>query len=135
MHDKTRLMAGVLMSTVSTIALGLNGAAIAQTNIKVNCRNPQSQYELNFCADQSAKVADRQLNRAYQKVYATLKGTPRESQLVDAQRAWIQFRDTNCAFERDRYKGGSISPLIYSSCVERLSKQRTQDLKASLAEP
>lgn len=61
------------------------------TTIKVNCRNPQTQFDMNLCASESARTADRQLNLAYQKAIAKFKGTPQENQLATAQSAWIKF--------------------------------------------
>lgn len=103
-------------------------------NIKVNCRNPQTQFDMNLCAAQSAKAADRQLNQTYQKAITKFKGTPQEKQLVDAQLIWIKFRDAECAFSRDRFKGGSIAPMVYSSCTDRLSQQRAKELEVYLTE-
>ncbi|MER3432720.1 MAG: hypothetical protein C4288_04640 [Leptolyngbya sp. ERB_1_1] len=104
------------------------------TTIKVNCRNPQTQFDMNLCASESARTADRQLNLAYQKAIAKFKGTPQENQLATAQSAWIKFRDADCAFERDRFKGGSIAPMVYAGCVTRLTQQRTKELESYLTE-
>lgn len=94
-----------------------------------NCNEPQTQAEINACASSLAVAADKQLNQVYQKLVGTLKNTQREKLLVDAQLQWIKFRDTNCAFEKSAYEGGSISPTIYSSCIERMSNQRTGELE------
>ncbi len=103
-------------------------------NIKVDCRNPKTQFDMNLCASQSARSADRQLNQTYQKAIAKFKGTPQEKQLVEAQSSWIRFRDADCAFSRDRFQGGSIAPMVYSSCIARMSQQRTKELEAYLTE-
>jgi len=42
---------------------------------------------------------------------------------------WVRFRDTNCTFERSSYQGGSIAPSIYYSCIEQMTKQRTEQLE------
>jgi len=89
---------------------------------------------MNFCAAEQAKTADRKLNQVYKQAIAKFKGTPNEKQLVTAQRAWIQFRDASCTFERDRFKGGSIAPLMYSSCVTELTQERTKALQRYLTE-
>ena len=106
--------------------------AMAQT--QPDCRSPQTQAELNRCAAQEERAADRQLNQTYQEVRAKLKGSPSEIQLIDAQSAWIKFRDMACLYERDRYKGGSMAPMVGAHCIARITKQRTQDLQNSLQE-
>ena len=129
----TLWIAGLL--TLGSIGL----PAVAQDsrppmNIKVDCRNPQTQFNLNFCAAQAAKNADQQLNQAYQKAIAKFKGTPQEKQLVDAQLNWIKFRDADCAFSSDRFKGGTIAPMIHSGCIARLTQQRTKELESYATE-
>lgn len=85
---------------------------------------------MNDCAARLAETADQDLNDVYQTVRDKYKDTPQGDRLVDAQLAWIAFRDANCQFASSRFEGGSIAPLIYSNCVERMTKQRTAELKA-----
>jgi uncharacterized protein YecT (DUF1311 family) len=94
-----------------------------------NCKTDQTQMAMNYCANQSFKAADAELNTVYRQVRNNYKGTAQESQLVDAQLAWIKFRDADCRFSADRFKGGSIAPLIYSSCQEGLTRQRIRSLR------
>lgn len=129
-------------ATLITVVASTNSAARSQNtttprenqplNIKVDCRNPRTQFDLNFCAAEAAKSADRQLNQTYQRAIAKFKGTSQASQLVTAQSQWIKFRDADCAFERDRFKGGTIAPLIHAQCLTRLTQQRTKDLESYL---
>ncbi|MGG6263629.1 lysozyme inhibitor LprI family protein [Leptolyngbya sp. AN03gr2] len=116
-----------------TIASSVRSQTTPQT-IKIDCNNAQTQSVMNICAAQQASAADRKLNQVYQKAIAKFKGTPNEKQLVTAQQAWIQFRDASCTFERDRFKGGSIAPLMYSSCVTELTQERTKALERYLTE-
>lgn len=129
-----------IASGLITVMIGVTASSARSQNspqplnIKVDCNTAQTQSQINFCAAEQARVADRRLNQVYQQAIAKFKGTPTETQLVDAQLAWIKFRDASCAFERDRFKGGSIAPTIYSSCVGRLTQQRTKDLEDYLSE-
>jgi uncharacterized protein YecT (DUF1311 family) len=97
----------------------------------VNCNNAQTQLEINKCAQLSYQNADKTLNQVYQKLLPKLS-SPRRQKLITAQQAWIKFRDTNCEFERSGYEGGTIAPTIYLSCLEKLTKQRTQQLQSYL---
>ncbi|HTL88324.1 MAG TPA: lysozyme inhibitor LprI family protein [Leptolyngbya sp.] len=137
MKHRNRILLAVIGVSVifaPTIATAQSTPTRPPTNIKANCRNPQTQFEMNFCAAESAKASDRALNQAYQKAIARVKGTPNESQLVDAQLAWIKFRDADCAFARDRFKGGSIAPMVYSGCITQLSQERAKRLEAYATE-
>lgn len=96
------------------------------------CKSPQTQAEINSCASLFAKAANKRLNQVYQKLRSKLKGSQQEQLLIDSEQAWIRFRDTNCVFEQSRYEGGSIAPSIYSSCMEQMTKQRTEELEGYL---
>lgn len=108
-------------------------SSVASTNRQIisglDCKSPQTQAAINTCASSSAEVADKALNQVYQQLKSTLRGSQREKLLVDAELMWVRFRDTNCAFERSSYQGGSIAPSIYYSCIEQMTKQRTEQLE------
>jgi uncharacterized protein YecT (DUF1311 family) len=101
-------------------------SAIAQLS---DCQKAVTQAQLNQCAAINAKTADQKLNDAYKKVLAIYKGKPQAKLLVAAEEAWIKYRDTSCAFSRSRVEGGSIMPMVYLNCLERLTKERTQELE------
>jgi uncharacterized protein YecT (DUF1311 family) len=109
--------------------------------VKPDCVNPTTQLDMNFCAAWGAERSDRQLNIAYQKVRRSYQqsdskkyGTLRLKNLTTAQLAWIKFRDTTCTWKASKFSGGSIAPMIYSGCVDQLTKVRTQELLDDLGE-
>lgn len=112
-------------TTASPRPFSPNDQLVAQ---QPECANPQTQSEMNTCAAKSASLADQKLNEAYQKLRGTVQGAETDL-LISAQRAWIDFRDKNCQFSSDRFEGGSIAPMVYSSCIERVTKQRTEELE------
>jgi uncharacterized protein YecT (DUF1311 family) len=121
---------GMVTSFILSTAL-VSGPALSQNRDfdDIDCKKASTQLEMNHCAYKSFKAADAELNQVYRQLRNKYKGTPQESQLVDAQLAWLKFRDTDCKFSADRFKGGSIAPLIYSSCKEGLTTERTRSLK------
>jgi uncharacterized protein YecT (DUF1311 family) len=94
----------------------------------VDCKNAMAQNDMNVCADRDYRKADAVLNRTYQDA---IKGL--DAHTLDlvrkAQRAWIAFRDAECTYESAENEGGSIYPMVYSGCLTRLTKLRTQQLK------
>ncbi|GAA3871500.1 lysozyme inhibitor LprI family protein [Celeribacter arenosi] len=96
-----------------------------------DCDNAQTQTDMNICAGLALDAADAELNATYQDVMADLKTNQPGVALAlrDAQRAWIPFRDAACHAEALRYEGGSIQPLIHASCLEKLTRQRTNDIR------
>jgi uncharacterized protein YecT (DUF1311 family) len=132
-------------SIVTILALsGIGLASYAQDAPKtpLNCNNAIAQVEMNLCAKQQAETADKHLNSAYQKLQSRYTTDLRQAdnsqinrvkqqyqQLINAQKTWIKLRDTTCEYERSRFEGGSIAPMIYHSCVAKLTDRRTADLQ------
>jgi uncharacterized protein YecT (DUF1311 family) len=117
---KTYLTIGAftIAGILSLQSLGDSSMVLSQP---INCQNANNQLEMNICADLNYKRSDRNLNQVYKLVQESYReNTLMSESLIDAQLAWIKFRDTNCKFESNRYKGGSIAPLIFSSCLERI---------------
>ena len=52
-----------------------------------------------------------------------------KTQLKEAQTAWIKYRDANCQFVGDQYKGGSMRPMIAALCLADVTKRRTTELR------
>ncbi|CUH65227.1 hypothetical protein TG4357_01741 [Thalassovita gelatinovora] len=118
------------------IAVLLVSAGAAQA---LDCSNPQTQRDMNQCAYQMWQYADEDLNLAYQLARDVMRTTDSylpenlkgaEAALRDAQRAWIPFRDKACEAEGFAFRGGSMEPLMVLSCKERLTRQRTEELRS-----
>lgn len=90
-----------------------------------------TQYDMNVQAAARRALADKALNQAYAKLIAEASPAGRE-RLRAAQRAWIAFRDLDCA-ARAGARGGSFYPASLSLCLERATDARTETLKAELA--
>lgn len=97
-----------------------------------NCKNLQTQAETTNCAILYSQASNKKLNQIYQQLRASLKGSQREKLLVDAQLAWLNFRDANCAFEKSPFEGGSIATTIYYGCIDEMTKQRANKLEKYL---
>lgn len=127
------------MKPVALAALGfvaLSPPALAQD---VDCSDPQTQSEMNICSYQMWQAADGDLNYAYKMardVARTMdaslpdewKGA--EVALRDAQRAWITFRDKNCELAGFAAQGGSMEPLLVNTCMEDMTRKRTEELRS-----
>ncbi|PIE08585.1 MAG: hypothetical protein CSA74_01590 [Rhodobacterales bacterium] len=71
-----------------------------------------------------AKAVDAETRRS-EPVYAV-----REERLRAAQRAWIGFRDAQCAFDEAVPGSGSMRLLYYPGCLGRMTFERLLDLVA-----
>lgn len=88
----------------------------------------QSQMEMNQQAADGFASADGELNRVYREITKRLSAAEK-TKLVKAQRLWVQFRDAECDFESMGVDGGSAQPMIYSGCLESLTRERTKALR------
>ena len=118
-----------------------------------NCDEPIAQQEMNWCAARNYEKADAELNAQWKKTAAEMKERDVEwdasaaacdpgeecdsiddgpgyfDTLLEGQRAWLTFRDAHCASEGYLFRGGSMEPLIVSTCKTKLTEDRTQQLK------
>ncbi|MCB1388101.1 MAG: DUF1311 domain-containing protein [Rhodobacteraceae bacterium] len=53
----------------------------------------------------------------------------RAEQVRDAQRAWIAFRDANCAMEYGAWGAGSMRQIAGADCQMRMTAERTLELR------
>ena len=105
----------------------------------MDCDIAMTQADMNQCAYAEYKVADRRLNEAWIAAADRAKATDKRARdngreagyfakLREAQRAWIKSRDAHCDVEADQFRGGSIVPLIHSTCKTELTRERTKQL-------
>jgi len=89
----------------------------------------QTQRGLDICADANFQKADAALNASYKEIVRRLKDdAPTTKLLVTAQKAWLAYRDAECAFSSSANSGGSIYPMVFSICLEEVTQQRTKEL-------
>ena len=92
-----------------------------------------SQTGMTICANANFRVADAKLNKAYAEIVRRLAHDAEGKRLLQTvQRAWIAFRDAECAFSANDSKGGSIYPMLISECLEELTNARAEQLKGDL---
>lgn len=89
----------------------------------------QTQAEMNQIAIASYTEVDQELNTVYNQLLKTLS-TKEKELLITAQKNWIAFRDSHCAFEVEKYDGGSMQPLLLTSCKEECTQTRIEELIA-----
>ena len=89
-----------------------------------------SQQAMNRCAGEALERADKALNAEWAKVMAGDGKGEDDKLMLEAQRAWIKYRDAHCEAAAYDSKGGSIWPLLVSGCMAELTRRRTRELVA-----
>ena len=120
-----------------------NGSLPAQTN---PCDAANTQMEMNQCSAEEYKKADAHLNVVYANLIRLLQKdsghaqqqsggeqrkpeTPAVDKLKAAQRQWIRYRDLHCSAVRAQYEGGTISPMMWTTCMAETTNHRIEELK------
>ncbi|NJO13902.1 MAG: DUF1311 domain-containing protein [Rhizobiales bacterium] len=104
------------------------------------------QADMNQCAYRDFLIADAALNAQWIITRAKTRKDDADfaasgsaefdtreghfASLLEAQRGWLRYRDAHCALEGYIARGGSLEPLLNSSCKTRLTQERTEELKA-----
>ena len=83
--------------------------------------------EMLDCMSAEFTRQDARLNENYKRLMSKLSAKRKEG-LLEAQRAWIKFRDTNCSFYFDP-DGGSAAHLFGSDCMLNATANRATELK------
>ena len=79
------------------------------------------------CSMAETQRQDARLNKAYKALMGSLSAE-RKKQLLEAQRAWLKFRDTNCGFYFDP-DGGSMARVSANDCVMTMTANRAKELE------
>jgi uncharacterized protein YecT (DUF1311 family) len=107
----------------------------------LNCADPMSQSEMTQCAAQDFARQDAALNAQWRVTLAKMQGYDRgidrsydkrptySASLITAQRAWIAFRDSHCALDGMKFRGGSGEPMLVYACKVDLTKERIKQLR------
>jgi uncharacterized protein YecT (DUF1311 family) len=132
-HIGTHLFRARRVALAFVVLLAAAGPAWAD-----DCKNATSTVQMNECMTQDARAADAKLNQTYRRVLATLGGADDDSKqsypastkasLIEAQRAWVKFRDADCKAVFNRWKGGTIRSVMQLGCMKDRAEQRTREL-------
>ena len=117
----------VFVSLLSALIL-LSVPIAAQKQKPKPCEDAQTQADMNICWGNEYKKADAALNKSYQQL-AGMLNDDEKVQLKAAENAWLKYRDANCEFVGDQYKGGSIRPMIVAICLADVTSNRTTEIK------
>ena len=79
------------------------------------------------CITAETRAQDVRHNDNYKALQATL-APARKAELLEAQRAWIRYRDLNCRFHADP-DGGSLARVLGNECVLKATAERASELK------
>ena len=103
----------------------------------------QTQAAMNRTAGTSYAQADAAMTAQWKRTYAYMKGRDAQDtsrgggfgyagSLLESQRAWLKYRDTQCVIEGGQYAGGSAQGMTMAACRTSLTRARTAQLKSMI---
>ncbi len=103
----------------------------------------QTQADMTRSAGTSYAQADAAMNAQWTRTYAYMKrrdgqdgsrggGFGYAAALLESQRAWLKFRDTQCVIEGGQYAGGSAQGMTVAGCRTDLTQARTKQLRSMI---
>jgi len=125
------------MKTVLCLATALLLPGLALAQAADPCRT-RTTVEINQCGQQTLARRDKELNAAYQALLKSLTPDGKADAvdyaatrklLQQAQRSWIQFRDSDCKAKYTLNAGGTIRDIAALGCQIEHTELRTKQLK------
>ena len=117
----------VLALVLSTPALAAADSDMTQEYLTCMDKSKGVTSEMIGCMSAETARQDARLNANYKKLLAKLSAK-RKKTLLEAQRAWIKFRDLNCEFYYDP-DGGTAARLAGNDCFLQATADRAKELK------
>lgn len=94
------------------------------------CNRPSTTAAEYGCFAKASAAADKDLNMLYTRVQAVLAPEERRD-LMEAQRAWLRYRDLTCTAEYKLYGNGTGGPVTQQACLAVITQERLVALKAT----
>jgi uncharacterized protein YecT (DUF1311 family) len=105
------------------LVLGFSAPAIAADAVA----------EMQALKAKQAKAADAELNRVYQQLLL-LSSSVEKKKLIQAEQAWIKYRDLECTYEAELGRGyAGLSDALNADCFIRLTRVRADELRAQVS--
>ena len=108
-------------------ALAAAGRELSQAYLACIDKSNGVTSEMLDCISAELTRQDARLNENYKRLMSKLSAK-RKGGFLEAQRAWIKFRDTNCSFYYDP-EGGSAAHLASNECILNATADRATELK------
>ena len=120
-------IAGLLFAAALSAAEVAHAAAASDPSASLNCKTATVQMDLDACADRDFQAADKKLNAVYRALMQKAEAGD-QALLKAAERNWLAYRDSECAYETSDSSGGSIHPMEVSACLTEKTKARIAEL-------
>ena len=116
------------MPNIITKALCISPLLLISSFSFAACDRNMNQTDLNICTAKEYQQADQKLNKLYKSYTAKLTSAQRK-QFTEIQKTWVNYKDKDCQYAAQGYKGGSMYPLVLNECLTEKTEDRIEDLE------
>lgn len=95
------------------------------------CENLSTMDAIQCLSGESVEV-ESDLLRTYKKLLSVIEDPIAKSNLIKAQKLWVQFKEQDCQSSMDRYKNGSMQGVAGQQCLNEKTKFRVKELSERL---
>lgn len=92
----------------------------------------QTQLEMTQEAIKEYEKSDLEMTRIFKKVMTRFETAEHKKKMLEAQRAWIKYKEAHCKSFEYEWEGGTIAPMMYYACLADITKERTEKLRKYL---
>ena len=123
-------------ATLETCMDGADDAETCVGTISGPCQtaSPDTTLAITECLRRETAAWDVLLNRYWKPLRDEAKAGGSWDSLLAAQRAWIAFRDAECAHAYEEFAGGSIRTIMGADCQMRMTADRAIEFRDRLGE-
>ena len=116
-----------LLMACAPYAVSAQDAGLSQQHAACMDKSGGTTMDMIECITAETQRQDTRLNKAYKGAMAELSPA-RKKQLLEAQRAWLKFRDANCVFYNDP-DGGTLARVNANDCMMTATAARAGELE------
>jgi uncharacterized protein YecT (DUF1311 family) len=143
-----RFIKPLLATAAATAALGLmasaqtGGAAAAtlsppvvrETFTPLGCPASKTEAETTLgmegCYEQAILKTDTHIDAVAAKIFSLLGSDAARRRFITAQRAWLTYRNADCASVSDKYAGGTLAGVVAAQCTSQRTKRHLVEIRA-----
>jgi uncharacterized protein YecT (DUF1311 family) len=140
-----------LLAIAGAIAVALAGVAIAQpggagaaakqtppviheTFTPLPCpgspAEAQTTLGMEGCSEQAILKTDAKIDAVAKRIFARLASVAARKRFIKAQRAWMTYRNADCASVADKYEGGTLAGVVAADCTSSRTTRHLVEIRA-----
>jgi uncharacterized protein YecT (DUF1311 family) len=131
----TTALAGISIAQPSAdAATSLSAPVIHETFTPLGCPTSKAEAQTTLgmegCSEKTILRTDAQIDAVAKKIFSLLDTPAARRDFVTAQRAWLTYRNADCASVSDKYAGGTLAGVLAADCTSQRTTRHLIDVRA-----